>query len=118
MDFDKAFNELKGKVTPMKAIKFIVGTLVSTGATLAVIAALKNPLLGAKGLTKLMMKLGIFVLACKIGESTEDYFQEKVDSYYQNTLNEIKEAVQRAQNDITKEQRAKGEEMEARKDDT
>lgn len=78
MDFEKEFNELKDKITPMATAKFIAGTLISFGATAAIIAALKNPLAGARGLTKLLMKVGIFVLACKAGDSAEEYFKKTV----------------------------------------
>lgn len=79
MNFEKEIQDLKAKMTPLNTIKFLTGTLISLGATAAVIAMMKNPLLGAKGITKLLMKLGIFALACKAGDVAEDYFKEKFD---------------------------------------
>lgn len=79
MDIEKEIQKLKEKVTPLSAGKFIMGTLVSLGTTAAVIAALRNPLQGAKGLTKLLMRLGIFVIGCKAGDVAEEYFNKSVD---------------------------------------
>ena len=77
-ELEKELNELKAKITPMNTVKFLAGTLIGLGATAAVIAMMKTPLLSAKGVTKLLMKLGIFALACKAGDVAEDYFREKV----------------------------------------
>ena len=77
-ELEKELNELKAKITPMSTFKFIAGTLAGLGATAAVIAMMKVPLLSAKGVTKLLMRFGIFVLACKVGSDTEDYFKAKV----------------------------------------
>ena len=79
MDLTKELNEIKEKVTPINTAKFLVGTLISCGAMAAIVAALKNPIQSAKGITKLMMRLGIFVLGCKAGDVAEQYFSEKVD---------------------------------------
>ena len=78
MDLNKEFTELKAKMTPANTMKFIGGTIVSLGATAAVIALMKSGLSGCKGVTKLLMKLGIFVLACKAGDVAENYFKETV----------------------------------------
>lgn len=79
MDINKELEKLKEKVTPISTAKFITGTLISLGTAAAVVALFKNPIDSAKGLTKLMMKLGIFVLGCKIGDVAETYFNEAVD---------------------------------------
>lgn len=79
MDIEKELNELKEKMTPLNTMKFLAGTLISFGAAAAVFNMMRNPLLGAKGITKLLMKLGIFVLACKAGDVAEGYFKETVD---------------------------------------
>lgn len=79
MDLNKELEELKAKVTPMSTGKFIMGTLISLGTAAAVVGLFKNPIDGAKGLTKLMMKLGIFVLGCKAGDIAEKYFNDTVD---------------------------------------
>ena len=79
MDLNKELQELKVKVTPLSTIKFIAGTIISLGAAAAVVGAFKCPIESSKGLTKLMMKLGIFVLGCKAGDIAEKYFNETVD---------------------------------------
>lgn len=79
MDIEKELNELKSKMTPIGTAKFIAGTLASLGATAAVIALMKGPLQGSRGVTKLLMKLGIFILACKAGDVAENYLKETVD---------------------------------------
>lgn len=79
MDLNKELEELKAKVTPVSTGKFIMGTLISLGTAAAVVGLFKNPIDGAKGLTKLMMKLGIFVLGCKAGDIAEKYFNDTVD---------------------------------------
>lgn len=96
MDFEKSLNEWKENVTPMKTIKFITGTLISLGATAAVIGMMKTPLIGSRGVTKLLMRLGIFVLACKAGDVAEDYFRDKFDEIQKNfseSKNEMKEMI-------------------------
>ena len=79
MDLNKELEELKSKVTPISTIKFVTGTIISLGTAAAVVCAFRNPIEGAKGLTKLMMKLGIFVLGCKAGDVAEKYFSDTVD---------------------------------------
>ena len=76
MDLNKELEELKAKITPINTAKFLTGTLISLGAYAAVIALMKTGLIGSKGVTKLLMKLGIFVLACKAGDTAKDYFDE------------------------------------------
>ena len=88
MDIEKEIDDLKRKITPTNTIKFLSGTLISFGATAAVIAAMKSPLGGARGITKLLMKLGIFVLACKAGDVAEDYFKKT----YEDAEKAFKEA--------------------------
>lgn len=79
MDIEKELNELKAQITPMNTAKFLAGTVISLGATAAVIGILKGALPGSRGVTKLLMKLGIFVLACKAGDVAEDYFRKTTD---------------------------------------
>ena len=93
MDINKEIEDLKKQFTPVSALKFIAGTVVAFGATAAVVAALKNPMQGAKGLTKLMMNLGIFVLGCKAGDVAEKYFNKTVD----DTIKSIQEAKKEAE---------------------
>lgn len=79
MDIEKELKDLKAKITPLNTIKFLTGTLISLGAAAAVIGMFKMPLAGSKGVTKLLMKLGIFALGCKIGDDAEKYFNAKFD---------------------------------------
>lgn len=87
MDLTKEIEELKAKITPMNTAKFLTGTLISLGAYAAVVAIMKTGLIGSKGVTKLLMKLGIFVIACKAGEVAKDYFGEMFD----DAMEDIKE---------------------------
>ena len=84
MDFKKEFDELKKDITPMKTAKFIGGTLISLGATAAVIGIMNSPLQGSKGITKMLMKVGILALACKAGDMAEQYFSDQVDEIKKN----------------------------------
>lgn len=95
MDLNKELEELKEKVTPISTMKFITGTLISLGAAAAVVGLFKNPIESSKGLTKLMMKLGIFVLGCKAGDIAEKYFNDTVDEMvktFKETQEEMKTA--------------------------
>lgn len=78
MNLEKEMEELKKQITPMNTAKFLTGTLISLGATAAVIGLMKGSLQGSRGITKLLMKLGIFVLACKAGDAAEKYFKDTV----------------------------------------
>jgi len=96
MDVEKELNKLKENATPMKTIKFVVGTLISLGATAAVIGMMRGPLSGSRGVTKLLMKLGIFVLACKAGDVAEEYFRKTADEAedaFKEAQSEVKEAM-------------------------
>ena len=93
MDLNKEIEELKAKVTPLSTMKFIAGTLISLGAAAAVVGLFRNPIESSKGLTKLMMRLGIFVLGCKAGDVAEKYFSETMDETvktFQETKEEMK----------------------------
>lgn len=94
MDLNKELQELKEKVTPFNTIKFISGTIISLGAAAAFVGIFKEPLRNAKGITKLMMKLGIFVLGCKAGEVAENYFTDTMDETIR-TFKEAKEEVEK-----------------------
>ena len=80
MSFGTDIEELKKNITPRKAVQFVAGTLISLGAAAAVVAMMKSPVQSAKGLTKWMMKMGIFVLGCKAGDIAEKFFNESVDN--------------------------------------
>lgn len=93
MNIEKELQEWKAKMTPLNTIKFLTGTLVSLGATAAVAALMKGSLVGSKGIVKLLMKLGIFVIGCKVGTDAEEYFREKFDEYsalFKETQEEMK----------------------------
>lgn len=99
MDIEKELNDLKASITPMSSFKFIMGTLISLGATAAVIGMMKGPLAGSRGVTKLLMKLGIFILACKAGDVAEDYFRTEIDKRidaFKEASKEMKEAMKDA----------------------
>lgn len=102
MDFEKELLEVKQKITPIKTAKFLVGTVISCGAMAAVVAALKLPMQNTKGLTKLMMRLGIFVLGCKAGDMAEEYFSQTVDKMI-DTWNEAKEEAIKNESDSDKQ---------------
>ena len=96
LSLNKELEDLKLKMTPLNTAKFVAGTVVSLGATAAVIALMKSGLGGSKGVTKLLMKLGIFVLACKAGDVAEDYFKDRFDEItdaFKEAQEETKEAL-------------------------
>lgn len=80
-DVNKKLTELKANVTPLNTAKFLAGTLISCGTMSAVVMALTGATTNAKGITKLMMRLGIFVLGCKAGDMAEKYFDETFDNF-------------------------------------
>lgn len=90
MSFETDLEELKKEITPRKALQYAAGTFIAMGAAAAVVAVLKNPVSAAKGLTKWMMRLGIFVLGCKAGEVAETYFNKTVDDFAEQ-FNDIRE---------------------------
>lgn len=95
MDLNKELSDLKAKITPLNTAKFIAGTVISLGATAAVFALMKTGLNGSKGVTRLLMKLGIFVLACKAGDVAETYFNEtftETQKAFTDAKKDIKEA--------------------------
>lgn len=100
MDLEKELNELKSRITPMNTFKFLTGTLISLGATAAVIGVMKSPLSGSRGVTKLLMKLGIFVLACKAGDVAEEYFKKVMgdaEEAFKEAKGEMEEVLKNAQ---------------------
>lgn len=81
MDTEKDFDllkTLKGRLISPECARGLAGLLAGFGATAAVIALMKNPLGATKGLSKLLMKLGIFVLACKAGDMADDYLKTMI----------------------------------------
>lgn len=92
MDLEKELAEIRQEITPIKTIKFISGTIVSCGAMAAIVAALKGPISSAKGITKLMMRFGVFILGCKAGDIAEEYFSSAIDKVI-DMLNNVKEEV-------------------------
>lgn len=92
MDIEKELAEIKSKITPINTAKFLMGTVISCGAMAAIVAALRNPIQSAKGITKLMMRLGVFVLGCKAGDVAEEYFNGIVDQLVK-TFNDSKEEI-------------------------
>lgn len=100
MDFEKSLNEWKENVTPARTAKFIIGTLINLGATAAIIGMMKTPLIGSRGVTKLLMRLGIFVLACKAGDVAEDHFRGKFDEY-EKELKEWKNMAEQQSKEMT-----------------
>lgn len=77
---DDALMELKSYLTPKKAIKAVLGTLVSLGATAAVISMFRNPIKASKGIIKLLMIMGVFMLGCKAGDVAEEQCKQTIDN--------------------------------------
>ena len=86
----KSLTQRKIDMNSIKTFKFVAGTIVSCGAMAVVVGALKIPIQNSKGLTKLMMRLGVFVLGCKAGDIAEKYFDETVDKVTE-AIKDIKE---------------------------
>lgn len=92
MDAKKELEEL---TTPLGITKFIGGTAASLGAAAAITCLMKSPLKNVKGLSKLGMTFGVFVLACKAGDIADDYFNKVVDEivdFIQDFKKEMKKA--------------------------
>lgn len=90
LEFDEdALMELKSYLTPKKAIKAVLGTLVSLGATAAVIAMFRNPIKASKGIIKLLMVMGVFMLGCKAGDIAEEHCKQTIDNLAE-TADDIK----------------------------
>ena len=90
VDLNRELTEIKQKATPVNTAKFLIGTVVSMGAFAAVTALMKGSLSNSKGVAKLMMRLGIFILGCKAGDVAEEYFSERIESIIK-AFNEAKE---------------------------
>ena len=95
MGFEKDIEELKNKMTPLNTTKYVVGTLISCGAMAAVLSMMKGSTVGIKGVTKILAKLGVFVLACKAGDIAENYFSHTVDEF----VDAFRESKKEAQNE-------------------
>ena len=95
LDVNKELEELKNKITPLNTAKFVTGTVISLGAAAAVMELMKNPLKGVKGLSKLAMQLGVFVVGCKIGDVAEQYFNDVVDEIVKG-IKDIKKEMAKA----------------------
>lgn len=99
-----ALAEFRKQLTPIKACKIIFGTLISVGATAAVVAAMSNPLKASKGLLKVLMAAGVFVLACKAGDMAQDHFEQTVDNLSESIqdiskeMKEIEEELKKGEN--------------------
>ena len=88
----QALSELRAKLTPFNASKVIFGTLISLGAAAAIFAALRNPLRASKGIIKILMILGVIVLADKAGDVAQTHFENKLDEW-KETLSDIKKEI-------------------------
>ena len=91
--------ELTKNVTPLNTFKFVAGTIVSCGAMAAISSLLKVPIQNSKGIVKIAMKVGVFVLACKAGDVAEKYFNDVVESTYSEITDALKEAKEEVANE-------------------
>lgn len=67
------------ELTLGSVLRFAVGTVISLGSAAAISYAFKDTIRSAKGIAKISMRLGIFVVGCKIGEDAETFFNKTVD---------------------------------------
>ena len=98
MKINETLSEWKKKTTPAETFKTVAGTIVGCGAMAAVVALMRGSTAGTKGVTKLMMKAGIFVLGCRVGDEAEKYFNSQVDGIIAS-LKEAKEELEHEQPD-------------------
>ena len=92
------YAKLKDNVTFMKVLKFVGGATISCGAMAVVVAAFRLPIRSSKGITKMLMSLGAFILGCKAGDIAEDYFNQEIDKLGEEvakTINMAKEELNR-----------------------
>ena len=76
------------KLTTIEKVKLTAGFLIGIGADMTVAALIGRYLPNVSGWRKVMMRLGAFVIAMKIGEECEKYFC----TVYEETATAIKEA--------------------------
>jgi len=95
---EEALADLKKQLTPMNTFKVIFGTLVSLGATAAVIMAFKDPIKGAKGLMKLLIGAGVLIIGDKVGDIAEEHFKDTVDKW-SGTIKDIQDEMNKEKGD-------------------
>jgi hypothetical protein len=88
-----------------ETIKFGVGMVVGISVDLALTALLKGHIPPGKGVTRWLIKLGIFGMAMKAGEDVENYFYKVVDDT-KEAFNEAKEETRKALNEAAEEEAA------------
>ena len=82
-----------------ETIKLGAGMVLGLAADMAVAALLKRHIPVSKGITKVLIKLGIFAVAMKIGDDVETYFYKVADEAketFAEAKEEAKKAVQEA----------------------
>ena len=92
-----------------ETIKLGVGLVVGFAADMAVTALLKGHIPPSKGITRLMIKLGVFAIAMKVGEDVENYVYKVADDAkqtYAEAKEEARKAVQEAIEEEKKEPQA------------
>ena len=62
-----------------ETLKLGLGLVIGFAADMAVTALLRGHVPAGRGITKLMVKLGIFAIAMKVGEDVENHFYTMVD---------------------------------------
>jgi hypothetical protein len=91
----KSLTSLKKADGIGETIKLGVGFAVGIAADVAITVLMKGHLPVTKGLTKWMVKLGIFAIGMKVGEDMETYFYKVCDDV-KDTYNEAKEEAKKA----------------------
>lgn len=82
-----------------ETLKLGAGMVIGMAADMAVAAILKQHIPVSRGITKLMIKLGIFAVAMKVGDDVETYFYKVADdakATYMEAKEEARKAVQEA----------------------
>lgn len=95
----KSFANLKKAEGFGETLKFGVGLAIGIAADMALTCILKTHIPAGKGVTKLMMRLGVFMLAMKAGDDVENYFYDVVDGT-KNVYQEMKQEAMKAAKEI------------------
>ncbi|MBO7452308.1 MAG: hypothetical protein J6U54_18420 [Clostridiales bacterium] len=89
--------DLKNQNKPGDNVKLGVGLLAGFAADMVVAGLLKAHMPITKGVIKLLVTFGIFVIAMKAGEEVEEY----VVRVWDDTRDSIKEAQEEARKEVT-----------------
>ena len=87
-----------------ETVKLGVGLVFGFAADMAISALLKSHIPQTSGFTKVMVKLGVFAIAMKVGEDVENYIYKVADEAKETYIEAKEEAKKAVQEAIDEEQ--------------